>query len=88
VTINLARPAVSAQAVRKSFGEHIVLDGVDLTVAEGTIFSLLGPNGAGKTTMVRIRIMPGQQRYATCTLFASRRSRLCCRVGAPRYRCR
>jgi ABC-2 type transport system ATP-binding protein len=54
VTINLARPAISAEAVRKSFGQHIVLDGVDLTVAEGTIFSLLGPNGAGKTTMVRI----------------------------------
>jgi ABC-2 type transport system ATP-binding protein len=54
VTINPARPAISAQAVRKSFGEHIVLDGVDLNVAEGTIFSLLGPNGAGKTTMVRI----------------------------------
>ncbi len=46
--------AISAAGVRKSFGEHIVLDGVDLTVAEGTIFSLLGPNGAGKTTMVRI----------------------------------
>ena len=54
MTINLARPAISAQAVHKSFGEHIVLDAVDLTVAEGTIFSLLGPNGAGKTTMVRI----------------------------------
>jgi ABC-2 type transport system ATP-binding protein len=54
VTISPARPAISAQSVRKSFGEHIVLDGVDLTVAEGTIFSLLGPNGAGKTTMVRI----------------------------------
>jgi ABC-2 type transport system ATP-binding protein len=54
MTINPARPAISAQAVRKSFGEHLVLDGVDLTVAEGTIFSLLGPNGAGKTTMVRI----------------------------------
>jgi ABC-2 type transport system ATP-binding protein len=54
VTINSARPAISAQAVRKSFGEHVALDGVDLTVTEGTIFSLLGPNGAGKTTMVRI----------------------------------
>jgi ABC-2 type transport system ATP-binding protein len=54
VTINPARPAISALAVRKSFGEHTVLDGVDLTVAEGAIFSLLGPNGAGKTTMVRI----------------------------------
>jgi ABC-2 type transport system ATP-binding protein len=52
--MNPARPAISAQAVRKSFGEHVVLDGVDLTVAKGTIFSLLGPNGAGKTTMVQI----------------------------------
>jgi ABC-2 type transport system ATP-binding protein len=52
--MNPAAPAISARAVRKSFGEHIVLDGVDLTVTEGTIFSLLGPNGAGKTTMVRI----------------------------------
>ena len=43
MTINPAAPAISARAVRKSFGEHIVLDGVDLTVAEGTVFSLLGP---------------------------------------------
>jgi ABC-2 type transport system ATP-binding protein len=54
VTITLTAPAISTRAVRKSFGEHIVLDGVDLAVAEGTIFALLGPNGAGKTTMVRI----------------------------------
>jgi ABC-2 type transport system ATP-binding protein len=47
-------PAVLARGVGKSFREHRVLDQVDLTVAEGTIFSLLGPNGAGKTTMVRI----------------------------------
>jgi ABC-2 type transport system ATP-binding protein len=50
----LRRPAVVATGVRKSFGETVVLDGVDLTVAEGSIFALLGPNGAGKTTMVRI----------------------------------
>jgi ABC-2 type transport system ATP-binding protein len=54
VTINPERPAISAKAVRKSFGEHVVLRDVDLTVAEGSIFALLGPNGAGKTTMVRI----------------------------------
>jgi ABC-2 type transport system ATP-binding protein len=47
-------PAVAARGVRKSFGDHRVLDEVDLTVTEGTIFALLGPNGAGKTTMVRI----------------------------------
>jgi ABC-2 type transport system ATP-binding protein len=54
VTINPGAAAISARAVSKSFDEHIVLDGVDLAVAKGTVFSLLGPNGAGKTTMVRI----------------------------------
>ncbi len=48
------RPAISVTGLRKSFGDKLVLDGIDLTVAEGTIFSLLGPNGAGKTTMVQI----------------------------------
>src|SRR6266436_4706962 len=38
----------------KSFGDHVVLDGIDLDVARATIFALLGPNGAGKTTMVQI----------------------------------
>ena len=46
--------ALSAVGLRKSFGDKTVLDGIDLTVAEGTIFSLLGPNGAGKTTTVQI----------------------------------
>jgi ABC-2 type transport system ATP-binding protein len=40
--------------LRKSYGDKSVLDGIDLRVAEGTIFALLGPNGAGKTTMVNI----------------------------------
>ena len=48
------QPAVVVTGIRKSFGETAVLDGVDLTVIEGTILALLGPNGAGKTTLVRI----------------------------------
>jgi len=48
------RPAVSVAGLRKTFGPKVVLDGIDLTVTEGTVFALLGPNGAGKTTMVRI----------------------------------
>ena len=48
------RPAVSVAGLRKSFGTKVVLDDIDLTVTEGTVFALLGPNGAGKTTMVRI----------------------------------
>jgi len=47
-------PGISATDVCKSFGSHLVLDDVSLTVDEGTIFALLGPNGAGKTTIVRI----------------------------------
>ena len=46
--------AIRATGLRKSFGDLVVLDGIDLEVAEGTVFALLGPNGAGKTTMVRI----------------------------------
>jgi len=46
--------AIRATGLRKSFGDHVVLDGIDLEVAQGTVFALLGPNGAGKTTMVRI----------------------------------
>jgi ABC-2 type transport system ATP-binding protein len=47
-------PGIVARDVCKSFGDHVVLDGVSLAVEEGTILALLGPNGAGKTTMVRI----------------------------------
>ncbi|MGC5331052.1 ATP-binding cassette domain-containing protein [Micromonospora sp. DT62] len=49
-----APAAITVTALRKSFGDHVVLDGIDLTVAAGTIFALLGPNGAGKTTTVQI----------------------------------
>jgi len=45
---------IETRGLRKTFGDHVVLDGIDLNVAEGTIFALLGPNGAGKTTMVQI----------------------------------
>src|ERR1700728_1247796 len=54
MTSGSTMPAVAVRGVCKSYGDHRALDEVDLTVAEGTIFSLLGPNGAGKTTMVRI----------------------------------
>jgi ABC-type polysaccharide/polyol phosphate transport system ATPase subunit len=46
--------AIAVAGLRKSFGGKVVLDGIELQVAEGTIFALLGPNGAGKTTMVQI----------------------------------
>jgi ABC-2 type transport system ATP-binding protein len=54
MTTNPAQPAIATVGLRKSFGDHVVLDGIDLHVPQGTIFSLLGPNGAGKTTTVQI----------------------------------
>ncbi|MFF8597076.1 ATP-binding cassette domain-containing protein [Streptomyces sp. NPDC015220] len=50
----MTESAIAARGLRKSYGDKSVLDGVDLTVPEGTVFSLLGPNGAGKTTTVQI----------------------------------
>ncbi|HEV2927839.1 MAG TPA: ATP-binding cassette domain-containing protein [Propionibacteriaceae bacterium] len=53
-TTTRSQPAIRATGLRKSFGDKLVLDGIDLSVAEGTVFALLGPNGAGKTTTVQI----------------------------------
>ncbi len=52
--IGAGGPAIEVAGLCKSYGGAAVLDNVELTVAEGTIFALLGPNGAGKTTIVRI----------------------------------
>ncbi|WP_329047798.1 ATP-binding cassette domain-containing protein [Streptomyces violaceus] len=46
--------AIAARGLRKAYGDKTVLDGIDLAVPAGTVFSLLGPNGAGKTTAVKI----------------------------------
>ncbi|WP_406738319.1 ATP-binding cassette domain-containing protein [Streptomyces sp. NBC_00853] len=46
--------AIAANGLRKSYGDKVVLDGIDLAVPAGTVFALLGPNGAGKTTAVKI----------------------------------
>jgi len=46
--------AIDVRGLRKSYGDTVVLDGVDLSVRAGTVTALLGPNGAGKTTVVNI----------------------------------
>ena len=45
---------IEARGLVKKYGDVVALDGLDLTVPEGTVYGLLGPNGAGKTTTVRI----------------------------------
>jgi ABC-2 type transport system ATP-binding protein len=54
MTIKPSRPAIAATGLRKSFGDQVVLDDLDLNVPPGTVFALLGANGAGKTTTVKI----------------------------------
>ena len=48
------RPAVRVADLRKTYGQHTAVDGLDLQVETGEIFAILGPNGAGKTTTVEI----------------------------------
>ena len=50
----MRKTAIAASGLRKAYGDKIVLDGIDLDVPAGTVFSLLGPNGAGKTTTVNV----------------------------------
>jgi ABC-2 type transport system ATP-binding protein len=45
---------IAVSGLRKAYGDKTVLDGIDLDVRAGTVFSLLGPNGAGKTTTVNV----------------------------------
>ncbi|WP_329619113.1 ATP-binding cassette domain-containing protein [Streptomyces sp. NBC_01255] len=46
--------AIHAEGLVKHFGDVRAVDGVDLSVAQGTVLGLLGPNGAGKSTIVRM----------------------------------
>src|SRR5579859_4599801 len=54
LTSPATRAAVVVTGLRKTYGQKLVLQGVDLRIEDGTVFALLGPNGAGKTTIVRI----------------------------------
>jgi ABC-2 type transport system ATP-binding protein len=54
MTTTRSQAAIRATGLRKSFGDKVVLDGIDLHVPSGTILALLGPNGAGKTTTIQI----------------------------------
>ena len=50
----MSNSAIAVSGLRKAFKDKTVLDGIDLDVRAGTVFSLLGPNGAGKTTTVNV----------------------------------
>ena len=46
-------PLLRLEGVRKSFGDNLVLDGIDLEVAEGEVLVIIGPSGSGKSTLLR-----------------------------------
>jgi ABC-type polar amino acid transport system ATPase subunit len=46
-------PVLEVVGLRKRFGDHVALDGIDLTVNEGEVVAILGPSGSGKSTLVR-----------------------------------
>lgn len=56
-------PAVECRGLTHRYGEHTVVDDLDLRIDRGEVFGLLGPNGAGKTTTIRLltTLMPVQQ---------------------------
>ncbi|HMQ66190.1 MAG TPA: ABC transporter ATP-binding protein [Arachnia sp.] len=49
-----AAPAIEAAGLRRSFGDVVAVDGVDLSVPRGAVLGLLGPDGAGKSTLIRM----------------------------------
>jgi polar amino acid transport system ATP-binding protein len=48
-----ADPVVRLEEVRKSFGDNVVLDGIDIEVAAGEVLVVIGPSGSGKSTLLR-----------------------------------
>jgi ABC-type polar amino acid transport system ATPase subunit len=49
----IADAMVRLEGVRKSFGDNLVLDGIDVTVAAGEVLTVIGPSGSGKSTLLR-----------------------------------
>jgi ABC-2 type transport system ATP-binding protein len=50
----VSETAISVKGLRKSYGEHEAVSGIDFEVGSGEVFGFLGPNGAGKTTTIEI----------------------------------
>ena len=52
----MANQVIQCEAIRKSFGDQLLFDGLDLVVNQGECFALIGENGSGKTTLLRVLV--------------------------------
>ena len=77
---------IETEGLKKSFGDQVAVDGVDLRVPRGSAFGYLGPNGAGKTTLIRMLLGLTQPSAGTMRVLGrpmpKERSRALARVGA------
>jgi ABC-2 type transport system ATP-binding protein len=69
VTQTADPPPIAIRGLRKEFGHVVAVDGIDLTVGQGSVFGYLGPNGAGKTTSLRIMLGLIRPTAGTAELF-------------------
>jgi ATP-binding cassette ChvD family protein len=62
----LGNVVIEADAVRKAYGDQLLMDGVQFMLPPGGIVGVIGPNGAGKTTL--FRMITGQEKADAGTL--------------------
>jgi ABC-2 type transport system ATP-binding protein len=62
-------PVVRARGLRKAYGSHVAVAGLDLDVPAGAVYGLLGPNGAGKTSVIKMLLGLSVPTAGTVTLF-------------------
>ncbi len=64
-----ATPAIRVEGLRKAFGDHVVLDGIDLTIEQGESLVILGGSGSGKSTLLRCLVGLARPDEGTVSVF-------------------
>jgi len=77
----MTAPLLETRDLTKCYGEHVALDGLDLSIGCGEVVGLLGPNGAGKSTAIRLCLGLARPTRGTATLFGRPPSEASARRG-------